>query len=128
MEIPQLPLRNIFLGLLQNTSNSNGYIIEALSEDHKIIVAKAECFVYYSFEATKDQIMVLDIQGGGYNLYDPEVASTALLDKDQEQLQFCTGNLSKALFIWGGLAHLSRLAHLGGIFLSFRSYDTFYPT
>ena len=28
---------------------------------------------------------------------------------------------SKALFIWGGLAHL------GGMFLSFRSYDVFIP-
>ena len=30
--------------------------------------------------------------------------------------------INKALFIWGGLAHL------GGMFLSFRSYDIFYPT
>ena len=35
---------------------------------------------------------------------------------------------AKALFIWSGLAHLSGLPHLGGMFLSFRSYDIFYPT
>ena len=73
--------------------NNNGLVIEAISEDHKIIVAKAECFVHYSFEATKDQIMVLDIQGVRYNLCDPEIASTVLLE-DEGELSFCAGNLS----------------------------------
>ena len=46
-------------------------------------------------------------------------------------LQFnCNSRLhpTKALFIWSGLAHPSGLPHLGGMFLSFRSYDIFYPT
>jgi len=72
---------------------NNGLIIEAISEDHRIIVVKAECFVHYSFEATNDQIMVLDIQGVRYTLCDPEVASTVLLEEEGE-LRFCAGNLS----------------------------------
>jgi len=73
--------------------NNDGLIIEAKSEDHRIIVVKAECFVYYSFEATNDQIMVLDIQGVRYASCDPEVASAVLLEEEGE-LRFCAGNLS----------------------------------
>ena len=37
--------------------------------------------------------MVVDIQGNGYDLFDPEIASTELVDKDMNYL-YCSGNLS----------------------------------
>ena len=37
--------------------------------------------------------MVLDIQGAGYSLCDPEIASAELVDDDANIL-FCNGNLS----------------------------------
>ena len=36
--------------------------------------------------------MLLDIQGSGYSLYDPEIASADLIDEGE--IFFCCGNLS----------------------------------
>ena len=38
--------------------------------------------------------MVLDVQGAGLNLYDPEIASAELTD-DDGSLRFCNGNLAE---------------------------------
>ena len=38
--------------------------------------------------------MVLDVQGAGLNLYDPEIALTELTDGDGS-LHFCNGNLAE---------------------------------
>ena len=39
--------------------------------------------------------MLLDIQGSMYKLYDPEIATNDLTDKDdKDELYFCSGNLS----------------------------------
>jgi len=42
----------------------------------------------------RGSLIVLDIQGAGYTLYDPEIASLDLLTGDGTY-QFCTGNLSE---------------------------------
>ena len=52
---------------------------------------KAQCFVHYTYERSEKQLMVLDIQGCGYTLFDAEVASREA-SSDGEYL-FCTGNL-----------------------------------
>ena len=36
---------------------------------------------------------MLDIQGSGHTLFDPDIATSELFDKDSEML-FCSGNLS----------------------------------
>lgn len=54
--------------------------------------AKAECLSHFSFEKSEKKLMVVDIQGSGCNLYDPEIASTDLLDNGK--VLFCAGNLS----------------------------------
>ena len=41
-----------------------------------------------------NQFMVPDIQGSANHLYDPEIATTELFDSNDEQLNFCAGNLS----------------------------------
>ena len=38
--------------------------------------------------------MLLDIQGSGYQLYDPEIATTQLFLDDATEVYFCCGNLS----------------------------------
>ena len=72
--------------------NNNGNIIENESEEHIILINKAECFVHFSYDFTNEQIMILDLQGVAYNLCDPEIATTDLLQDGE--LKFCAGNLS----------------------------------
>ena len=38
--------------------------------------------------------MVLDIQGVGYSLSDPEIVTSELLDNTDNSIFFCCGNLS----------------------------------
>ena len=52
---------------------------------------KAQCLSHFSFEKSGKKLMVVDIQGSGGNLYDPEVATSDVSDDDQ--LLFCAGNL-----------------------------------
>lgn len=42
---------------------------------------------------SEGKLIVLNIQGAGYTLYDPEIASLDL-QSDDGHFQFCTGNLS----------------------------------
>ncbi|CAB4020160.1 transient receptor potential cation channel subfamily M member 6-like, partial [Paramuricea clavata] len=62
-------------------------------ESANIIGLKAECLVHFSYQKSGKQLMVVDIQGNGYDLFDPEIASTELVDADMNYL-YCTGNLS----------------------------------
>ena len=43
---------------------------------HKIISEKAEFLVHYSYEKSNHELMLLDIQGCGYRLFDPEIDIT----------------------------------------------------
>ena len=72
--------------------NNTGIMCTTHSDD-KDIGQKAENLAHFSYENSQQKLMVTDIQGSGYSLYDPEVASANLTDADQEVL-FCAGNLS----------------------------------
>ena len=52
---------------------------------------KAETLSHFSYEAWDRKLMLLDLQGTGYNLYDPEIATTTLVDDGE--VFFCAGNL-----------------------------------
>ena len=54
---------------------------------------KAQCLSHFSFEQSNREVILVDIQGSSYNLFDPEIASAVLLGNDQE-VMFTTGNLS----------------------------------
>jgi hypothetical protein len=54
---------------------------------------KAEMFFYYTYVRSQNQLLVLDIQGANYSLCVPEIASSQLVD-DNENILFCNGNLS----------------------------------
>ena len=45
--------------------------------------------MHYSFEATQDKIIELDIQGVGHALCDPEIASIVLLEDEGEVRVLC---------------------------------------
>eukprot|EP00794_Sanderia_malayensis_P013471 gene13471-14862_t len=70
--------------------NNNG---EILVQDGEI-AAKVEAFAHFTYVKSERALVVLDIQGTGYSLYDPEIASTDLLDESKSSIQFCAGNLS----------------------------------
>lgn len=77
-----------------------GEFIKYINNDGNIVVSgsevadKAEAFTHFTYVKSEKAIMVLDIQGTGYGLCDPEVASTKLLDDDSQTILFCCGNLS----------------------------------
>lgn len=60
-----------------------------------IMAQKAECLAHFTYERSKKKLMLVDIQGTGYDLFDPEIASTDLLDENDKQYLYCTGNLSQ---------------------------------
>ena len=75
--------------------NSDGNCIIPQEDAHlqfKEIFDKAQCLVYYTSLITKQQLMLLDIQGSRYSLYDPEIATADLIDEGE--VFFCCGNLS----------------------------------
>ena len=69
--------------------NNTGLVCGANASD---VSKKAECLVHYSYEKSSKQLMLLDIQGSEYTLFDPEIAS-ATLQVDKEYL-FGVGNLT----------------------------------
>ena len=60
--------------------------------EFKEIFEKAQCLVQYTSLITEEKLMLLDIQGSGYSLYDPEIATADLIDEGE--VFFCCGNLS----------------------------------
>ena len=67
---------------------------EASSNECKEVYAKAETLVHYSYCATNKKMMIMDIQGSMYHLYDPEIATESLQDVGEDEIYFCCGNLA----------------------------------
>ena len=71
--------------------NNDGTISNELND----CVLKAECLAHFSYDKSVKQLMLLDIQGSGYLLYDPEIATaTGAFSTNGSQLRFCMGNLA----------------------------------
>ena len=70
--------------------NNTGELCTEANDEHG---QKAECLAHFSFVKPEKKLMLVDIQGSGANLYDPEVASLEL--QDDGEILFCAGNLSK---------------------------------
>lgn len=84
-------------GQFKKYVNNTGKIIRpsGCTEDEEDIIDKAECLVHYSYQSSDKRLMLLDIQGSGYNLYDPEISRTDLYTSaDNTEIYFCCGNLS----------------------------------
>ena len=79
-------------GTFQKYINNDGTIVngvETSADDLK----KVEAFVHYTYKKSEGNLMVLDIQGIGNILCDPEIATEDIVDIDDEFL-FCLGNLA----------------------------------
>ena len=80
-------------GAFRKYINNTGLVSIPESEDVKEIYDKAECFSHFSYSETRREMMILDIQGAGYELCDPEIATTSLTDDDGgDEFFFCAGN------------------------------------
>lgn len=85
-------LEGFLEGTFEKYVNNTGEICgDATSE----ISLKAESFVHFTYVNSDRQLLVSDIQGVGYCLCDPEVASAKLMD-DDKSIYFCCGNLSNS--------------------------------
>ena len=77
--------------------NNNGECCstpEDCTNEGRELVLKAACLVHFSFEYSKERLMLLDIQGSKFQLYDPEIASKTLVCEKSSEFLFCCGNLS----------------------------------
>lgn len=54
----------------------------------------AQCLVHFSFVKSNGTLILVDIQGCGFKLCDPEIATTAGSFDESNKLLFCSGNLS----------------------------------
>ena len=70
-----------------------GICYASVTEDHQKVYAKAECLVHFSYTFSEKKMMLVDLQGSMFKLYDPEIA-TSKFTSDTDKLYFCAGNLS----------------------------------
>ena len=70
--------------------NNNGNII---LQDGSATALKAETFAHYTYEKSEKKLIVLDVQGVGFTLTDPEIASAELRDS-KNKILFCSGSHS----------------------------------
>ncbi|XP_028416007.1 alpha-protein kinase 2-like [Dendronephthya gigantea] len=73
--------------------NNDGYICEDGD-----ICNKAQAFAHFTYEKSEGKLIVLDVQGAGHTLYDPEIATLELVGDDGNYM-FCTGNLAEGAII-----------------------------
>jgi len=50
--------------------------------------------VHHTYDSSNTKLMLLDIQGSGYRLYDPEIATNDVQDEEDNEVYFCCGNCS----------------------------------
>ena len=78
--------------------NNNGFHIPSTSVEFDEVYEKAQCLVHHSYQISEKKLMLLDVQGSFFMLYDPEIATTDLLvndaSLDSNKVNFCAGNLS----------------------------------
>ena len=79
---------------LNNTGNVTANI-------NDVITQKAETLVHVSYQVSKGSFLLVDFQGTGYKLYDPEIVSTISENEDAEnRINFCLKNLSTNAIIY----------------------------
>ena len=79
-----------FIKYINNNGKVNLHPADDIEEE---IFAKAECFAHFTYVNSDKKLMLLDIQGSGFTLYDPEIATEELRD-DSGEIYFCAGNTS----------------------------------
>ncbi|KXJ05549.1 Transient receptor potential cation channel subfamily M member 6 [Exaiptasia diaphana] len=82
-------------GTFAKLINNDGELVKIpgdASDEVKELNAKAECLVHFSHSFTEGKIMLTDIQGSSYHLYDPEISSENITSEETGELNFCCGN------------------------------------
>ena len=62
------------------------------SDEYKELFEKAQCLVHYTYNVSQKKLMLLDIQGSKFDLYDPEIATADIMDDEESEIYFCCGN------------------------------------
>ena len=73
-------LEEFIHGEFEKYMNNTGEV--CVSRDD-VIGQKAECLSHFSYEISNSQLLIVDLQGSGNMLYDPEIASAQMFDSDQ---------------------------------------------
>ena len=72
--------------------NNNGACLTSPEEACNEVYAKAECLVHYSYVLTERKMMLINLQGSKFKLYDPEIATSELTTETPDEYYFCAGN------------------------------------
>lgn len=72
--------------------NNDGEI--GKSKVNKLLYDKAEALAHFSYHESDEKLMLLDIQGSGLTLYDPEIATAEEFVGLEGERYFCGGNLN----------------------------------
>lgn len=83
-------VENYMEGTFEKHVNNTGVVCG----DGDALSCKAESFSHYTYAKSGKQLMVVDIQGVDYTLCDPEIATSELMDSEDNSIRFCCGNLS----------------------------------
>ena len=83
-------------GTFQKYVNNDGSLSRNSDTEKQ---GKAESLVHFSFAKSNKKLLLVDIQGGGYDLTDPEIATVGAIYDDNHHLLFCAGNLSTEAYL-----------------------------
>ena len=75
-------------------NNSGDICNQGEFEEERVMQEKAEALIHFSYENSQKQLMLLDIQGFGYNLIDPEIATVNVDNTVNGEREFLAGNMS----------------------------------
>jgi len=87
-------IENFIPGDFVKYLNNDGVSIEGDDPNLLERIEKAECLAHFSYEKSKGELILLDIQGSGYVLYDLDIATMKLVT-DTKNMRFCMGNLAR---------------------------------
>ena len=96
-EIEHVMVEPFISGEFKKYLNNNGSPIREDPKDLEL-VQKAVCLAHYTYEKSGEKLLLLDIQGSNYVLYDPEIATKDNAIDESCGLRFCMGNLSVQAF------------------------------
>uniref|UniRef100_A0A7M5XME7 Alpha-type protein kinase domain-containing protein n=1 Tax=Clytia hemisphaerica TaxID=252671 RepID=A0A7M5XME7_9CNID len=66
--------------------------------DLNFMYEKAEALTHFSYQESYEKLLLVDLQGSGYTLYDPEIATADELQQNENERYFCAGNLNETAF------------------------------
>ena len=69
-------------------------MMEILVKRWSSLFEQAEDLMHFSYEASNEKFLLVDLEGEGYKLYDPDIAALeTLIEAPSAEELFCTDNL-----------------------------------